>query len=58
MKKKVNWSNTLQGLLDTYQDVVDDPECQEVLKDWKQELDVLRYFLTYFGYFHLHTYQF
>ena len=42
MKKKVNWSNTLQGLLDTYQDVVDDPECQEVLKDWKQELDVLR----------------
>ena len=42
MKKKVKWSNTLQGLLDTYQDVVDDPECQEVLKDWKQELDVLR----------------
>ena len=42
-KFKVNWSNTLQGLLDTYQDEVDDPECREVLKEWKDELDTMRY---------------
>jgi len=41
-KFKVNWSNTLQGLLDTYQDEVDDPECREVLKEWKDELDSMR----------------
>ena len=44
-KFKVNWSNTLQGLLDTYQDEVDDPECREVLKEWKDELDSMRYFI-------------
>ena len=43
MKLKVNWSNTLQELLHTYQDVADDPECREVLKDWNDELHVLRY---------------
>ena len=44
VKFKVNWSNTLQGLLETYQDdiAIDDPECVQVLKEWKDELDTLR----------------
>lgn len=42
VKFKVNWSNTLQGLLDTYQDAIDDPECHQVLAEWKEELDLNR----------------
>lgn len=46
VKFKVNWSNTLQGLIENYQDVIDDPECREILNDWKDELQSLRFFLN------------
>ena len=51
MKLKVNWSNELQKLLNTYQDCSDDPDCRVLLNEWKDELEQLRqvfiFFLTF-----------
>jgi len=54
MKLKVNWSNELQKLLNTYQDCGDDPDCRVLLNEWKDELEQLRVemkniFNPYFG---------
>ena len=43
MKIKVNWSNELQKMLNTYQDWNDDPDCRFILNEWKDELQQLRY---------------
>ena len=50
MKLKVNWSNELQKLLNTYQDCGDDPDCRTLLNEWKDELEQLRQ--VYLFYFH------
>lgn len=42
MKIKVNWSNELQKMLNTYQDWNDDPDCRVILNEWKDELQQLR----------------
>ena len=46
MKIKVNWSNELQKMLNTYQDWNDDPDCRVILNEWKDELQQLRYVPT------------
>ena len=54
MKLKVNWSNELQKLLNTYQDCGDDPDCRTLLNEWKDELEQLRQ--VYLFYFHFSDY--
>ena len=51
MKLKVNWSNELQKLLNTYQDCGDDPDCRTLLNEWKDELEQLRQVFILFSFF-------
>lgn len=37
----MNWLQFLTSLLETYQDL-DDPEVQEVIKEWQQERNSIR----------------
>ena len=43
MKYNVNWSNMLLSLVETHQDAGEAPDCKDIIYEWKNELQTLRY---------------